>query len=217
MTLPAGSVPFNTQLNVTVRALDSKNTTSAPSAPVATLSAPANPTVTQVSYASGNMTVETTAVKGAVSYVVEAFKLDGTKVASATSSKTQVTLLPGSVPANTPLKILVRAVDLQNSTSAASPPVAAVSAPAAPTGVSGLGGKNKVTISWQPVAGAASYRVTLSNGMSFVTSSTSYTVTGLETATSYNCIVWAANSAGAQGPGSAPVAVRTANIAPLDF
>ena len=120
------------------------------------------------------------------------------------------------IPNNAPVQITVVAVDSTGGRSPASAPYSTVSAPVAPTGVKGLGGRNKISISWNAAPGAASYRVSLSNGMSFTTTSTTHVVTGLPNATSFNCIVWSYNAAGAQSAGSAPVVVRTANIALIE-
>lgn len=133
----------------------------------------------------------------------------GAVLSTQTSTTSQVTTAP--VPPNTIVDVVATA---HNSTSISAPAkVSLTTAPAPPTGIGGSGGPSKVTVYWQAAPGAASYRLTLSNGMSFVTASTSYTVTGLQNATSYNVIVASINSAGLAGAFSAPVAVRTANIA----
>ena len=99
------------------------------------------------------------------------------------------------------------------STSAESPAATILTFPAPPTNITGVGGLQKVTVSWTATDGAASYQLTLSNGMSFTTTATSYVVTGLQTATSYNVIVASINAAGGRGPFSPAVVVRTANVA----
>jgi hypothetical protein len=85
-------------------------------------------------------------------------------------------------------------------------------APPPPTNIKGLGGPLKVTVSWTAAPGATSYQLTLSNGMSFTTTATSYTITGLQTATSYNLIMASLNTWGTRGSFSSAVVVRTANI-----
>ncbi|HLY61367.1 MAG TPA: fibronectin type III domain-containing protein [Terriglobia bacterium] len=149
-------------------------------------------------------------VTGATGYRFTLKDPAGLVVATQTTASPQASF--GGLPANSLLTLTVAAT---NSTSASpdSDPATALTAPAAPTGITGLGGKNKVTVSWAAAPGAASYQLTLSNGQSFTTASTSYIVGNLPTATSYNAIVASINSAGLRGSFSAAVSVRTANIA----
>ncbi|HEX7705631.1 MAG TPA: hypothetical protein VF701_04140 [Thermoanaerobaculia bacterium] len=183
-------------------------------AATAALGQTAPPKVDKVSVTKGDMVVAGTPVTGAVSYAADAY-VNGAKVAGATSTSSTVTIPASFLPPNTAVQVQMRALNSQGQTSAPSAAVAAMTGPAKTTGVTGTPGKNRISISWQPAAGAASYQVTLSNGMSFTTTSTSYVVTGLPTAASFNCIVWASNSAG-QGPPSDVVVVKTANIMTLD-
>jgi chitodextrinase len=79
-------------------------------------------------------------------------------------------------------------------------------------------------VDWQPVAGADHYVVKQSNGGSYTTTATDYTVTGLRPNTAYTFTVAAANAAGVVGPAgsttgkttatklSAPAAPRIASI-----
>lgn len=170
------------------------------------------PSVSRIAITNGDVGVTGTPVSGAAAYEAEAL-VNGTRVAVSTSQQSTVIIPAASLPPNTQVTIKLRAVDAQGTKSAPSAPAATVTAPTAPTGVGGIPGPNRITVSWQPAAGATSYRLTLSNGMSFTTASTSFVVTGLPTATTFNCLVWALNAAGAQGPASAVVAVKTANIA----
>lgn len=132
---------------------------------------------------------------------------------STTFSGTSATTTVSGLPPNATVESTVTVIAPTCTQSQPSAPVVAITPPSPPTGISGLGGLQKVTVSWQPAAGAASYQLTLSNGMSFTTTATSYIVTGLQTATSYNVIVASINSAGQRGAFSPVVAVRTANVA----
>jgi len=84
---------------------------------------------------------------------------------------------------------------------AAPPPT---TAPAAPTGVSAVGGNEQVTVSWPAVSGATSYNiywstttgVTPLNGTSIAGVTSPYVHTGLTASTSYFYVVTAVNSVG---------------------
>jgi len=147
-----------------------------------------------------------------------------TVVWSTTVSGTSATTTVSGLPANTPVQATATVAASTCTTSAPSAPVVATTAPAPPTGISGLGGLLKVTVSWANSPGATSYQLTLSNGMSFTVPAgsvtlasgkigTSFVVTGLQTATSYNAILASINSFGTRGAFSQAVVVRTANVA----
>jgi hypothetical protein len=173
----------------------------------------ASPTITQLSMTDGKVKVMGSTVTGATSYTAEAW-INGVKQTAVSSTLPSLTI--AALLANTKVDFVMRAADSNGVTSAPSAVVAAVTAPLAPTGITGMPGRNSVTVSWTAAPGAASYRVTLSNGMSFTTTSTSYLITGLETATSYNCVLRSYNSGGAESVLSPVVVVKTANIATLD-
>jgi hypothetical protein len=143
---------------------------------------------------------------------------------STTTSGTSATTTISGLPPNTTYQATVTIATPTCTTSLPSAPVVATTAPPPPTSISGLGGLNKVTVSWANAMGASSYQLTLSNGMSFTApaglvtipsgkTGTSFVVTGLQTATSYNAIVASINSAGVRGSFSQAVVVRTANVA----
>lgn len=175
-------------------------------AAVGQLAAPAN--LSAKVTADGGITASATPVVGATSYTMTVKDRSGNVLA------TQTTTTPSITTAALPANIIADIRATAHSSTATSPEAAAsvVMPPPPPTGIKGLGGPLRVTVSWVAVPGATSYQLTLSNGMSFVTSSTSYIVTGLQTATSYNAIVASINSGG-RGMFSPVVAVRTANIA----
>lgn len=100
------------------------------------------------------------------------------------------------------------------------PPTA--SAPAAPTGLTAVGGTGQVTLSWSSVSNATSYNVyyattsgvTKTSGTKITSLTTPYVQTGLTAATSYFYVVTAVNSAG-ESADSAQVSAGTASTPPL--
>jgi hypothetical protein len=169
---------------------------------------------------TNNLNVAWTPTSGATSYDVSVINrntgLEALRASVASTSRVvlqRTSTTPGVDP-NTQYDVKITAKFSTCTTDFSSVPVlaTAITSPAPPTGISGIGGLLKVTVSWSPAAGATSYQLTLSNGMSFTTTSTSYIVTGLQTATSYNVIVASIGSAG-RGTFSNAVAVRTANVA----
>ena len=98
----------------------------------------------------------------------------------------------------------------------------AVSAPAAPAGLTAVGGTGLVKLSWSPVSTATSYNlyyatssgVTTTNGTKITPVSSPYTQAGLAANTSYYYVVTAVNSAG-ESSASAPVSAVTAATNPV--
>jgi mono/diheme cytochrome c family protein len=92
--------------------------------------------------------------------------------------------------------------------------------PAAPIGVSAVGGANQTTISWAAVDGATSYNiywstttgVTTANGTKIATVTSPFIQTGLTAATTYFYIVTAVNAVGESVP-SVQVSATTASAA----
>lgn len=107
---------------------------------------------------------------------------------------------------------------VQASTNAGVP---APSVPAAPTGVSAVGGTSQATISWSPVAGATSYNiywsktsgVTTSTGTKLANATTPAVQAGLDAGTTYYYIVTAVNATG-EGQASLQVAATTLPAVP---
>ena len=95
-------------------------------------------------------------------------------------------------------------------------PLAAVSIPAAPSGVTATGGAGQVTISWQAVAGATSYNlyyrtttgVTTANGTRIANVTSPYAHASLVAGTTYFYVVTAVNGAG-ESVASAQVSAAT--------
>jgi fibronectin type 3 domain-containing protein len=89
--------------------------------------------------------------------------------------------------------------------------------PAAPTGVTAVGGTNQVTVSWTAVAGATAYDlywslttgVTPTNGTLIANVTSPYTQMGLAASTTYYYVVTARNAAGTS-PASAQASATTA-------
>jgi fibronectin type 3 domain-containing protein len=97
-----------------------------------------------------------------------------------------------------------------------------LSAPAAPTGVTAVGGAGQVTISWPAVSSATSYNVyfatatgvTKTNGTSVASVTSPYVHTGLTVGTVYFYIVTAVNSAG-ESAASQEASAATASTGPV--
>ncbi len=95
-------------------------------------------------------------------------------------------------------------------------------APAAPTGLSAVGGSGQITVSWSTVSNAASYNlyyastsgVTPDNGTKLANVTSPTVLTGLADATTYYCIVTAVNSAG-ESIASTQVSAVTNAAAPV--
>ena len=145
-------------------------------------------------------------------------KSNGTKLTNTTSPAVQTGLAAG-----TAYYYIVTAVNSVGE-GAASNQVAATTlstvpnptVPAAPTGVTAVGGANQVTISWPAVSGSASYNVywstttgvTKTSGTKVAGASSPYVKTGLSAGTTYYYIVTAVNSAG-EGVASAQTSTTT--------
>ena len=176
----------------------------------------ATPIISQVQVTNGDLSVAAAPVTGATSYEGQlSFNNQAglAELRKAVAASSKIVFLASEIPTNTPVSVVVIAVDRNSRRSRASAPVSTFTGLAAPTGVAGTPGRLQISISWKPVLDATSYRLTLSNGMSFITTSPSYIVTGLPTATSFNCIVWAIRANGETSAPSAVTVVKTANIA----
>lgn len=205
-----------------------------PQASASTASAPAVPAVPTAPASviatggTNQVTLSWGAVSTATSYNVYyatssgVTKANGTKITNVTSPA-----VLGSLAAGTTYYYIVTAV---NSTgegaasvqvaAATLPPVPAPTAPAAPTGITAVGGANQATISWQAVTGAASYNVywsttsgvTKTSGTKVAGVTSPYVKTGLAAGTTYYFIITADNSVGESAASSQVTA--TTNPAP---
>lgn len=98
----------------------------------------------------------------------------------------------------------------------------AASAPAAPNGLTAVGGTGQVTLSWTSVSNATSYNVyyattagvTKVNGTKITSVSSPYVQTGLAAGTTYFYVVTAVNSSG-ESAASAQASAGTASTPPL--
>jgi len=96
------------------------------------------------------------------------------------------------------------------------------SAPAAPTGLTAVGGTGQVTLSWSSVSNATSYNVyyatasgvTKTNATKITSLASPYTQTGLAAGTTYYYIVTAVNSSG-ESSASAQASAATSSAPPL--
>ena len=147
----------------------------------------------------------------------------GTKIAGATSPAVQTGLSAG-----TSYYYIVTALNASGesapSVQVAATTLAAVpspTVPAAPAGVTAVGGANKATVSWPGVPGAASYNLYWSTSASVSTTSgtkvagatSPYVQTGLSAGTTYYYVVSAVNSVG-ESPSSAVASASTAAAPP---
>jgi fibronectin type 3 domain-containing protein len=197
-------------------------TTNAPS-----LAVPPAPTGVTAIGGINQVSVSWSAVAGATSYNLYWSNVTGVTPANGTriSGVTSPTVGTG-LPASTTFYYVVTAVNGAGE-SAASVQVAATTlgatpppttAPAAPTGVSAVGGALQVTVSWPAVTGAASYNVywstatgvTTSTGTRIAGVSSPFVHTGRIASTAYFYIVTAVNSAGESGPSGQTTATTSA-------
>lgn len=178
-------------------------------------------TLTSVTYTSGDMNIQIAAKAITTQYAITVRSLkDNTSTTTTvntidrTAATGRLSVLRTTFPTNTSLAVTVVAVDpATQSQSAPSAPLSTFSPPVAPSQIAATPGLNKITVQWPAVPGAASYRLTLSNGMSVVTASSPYIFTGLPTATSFNLLMWSYGANGQQSATSTALVVKTANVA----
>jgi len=181
----------------------------------------AAPTLTSVTYTNGDMNIQIAAKAITTQYAVTVRSLrDNTSTTTTvnsidrTAGTARLSMLRSSFQPNASLTVTVVAVDpATQSQSAPSGSLGTFSPPAAPAQIAATPGLNKITVQWPAVPGAASYRLTLSNGMSVVTASSPYIFTGLPTATSFNLLMWSYGANGQQSATSTALVVKTANVA----
>jgi predicted phage tail protein len=190
---------------------------------------PAAPAGVIATAGAGQVNVAWTSVTDATSYNVYYATASG--VTTATGTKVPVTTnsyLQTGLTAGTSYYYVVTALNSAGESIASTqvsatvnsaPPVTTV--PAAPTGVSAVGGTNQVTLSWGLVASAVSYNVyyattsgvTTAIGTKIANATSPAVLTGLTAATAYYYIVTAVNSAG-EGAASVQVAATTLSDVP---
>jgi len=149
-------------------------------------------------------------------------KVNGTKITGATSPVVQTGLAD-----NTTYYYIVTAVNSAGeglaSIQVAATTLATVpapTAPAAPTGVTAVGGANQATISWPVVSGATSYNiywsttsgVTKTSGTKVSGATSPYVKTGLSAGTTYYFIVTAVNSVGESAASNQATATTNAPV-----
>ncbi len=190
-----------------------------PTAPNAPAGAIATGGTTQVTLSWG-------AVSTATSYNVYyattsgVTKSSGTKITNATTPAVQTGLAAG-----TTYYYIVTAVNSAGEGAASVqisattlPAVPSATAPAAPTGVTAVGGTTQTTISWPVVTGADSYNVywsatngvTKTSGTKVAGVTSPYVKTGLSAGTTYYFIVTAANSVGESAASAQATATTSA-------
>lgn len=188
---------------------------------------PAAPTGVTAAGGTKQVTISWAASSGATSYNVYWSKtagvttVTGTKITGAASPYVQTGLTDG-----TTYYYIVTAANTSGE-SAASSPVSATTAaappvvPAAPAGVTAVGGSKQVTVSWSAVSGATSYNiywstttgVTTATGTKITGAASPYIHTGRLDATAYYYVVTAVNSAGESAASVQVTAITTAATA----
>ena len=141
---------------------------------------------------SNSITVSWNSVSGATSYKT---RLDGTSQGS--TGSTSYTF--NGLTANTTYTLGVAAVNSSNISSTFSTITATTNPPAIPDIPSGLWASsthNSITLNWNPVVGASSYKIRFNGQDVGNTSSSSYTFTGLMPLTEYTLGVAAINASG---------------------
>jgi fibronectin type 3 domain-containing protein len=190
---------------------------------------PATPTGLAATGGTGQVSLAWAAVSNATSYHLYyatasgVTTANGTKVSMSTNSYLQTGL-----PASTTYYYIVTALNgagesvasaqVSAATASASP---VPTAPAAPTGVTAVGGTQQATISWPAVSGATSYNlywsktagVTTATGTKIAGATSPAVQTGLSDNTTYYYIVTAVNNSG-ESTASAQVAATTLTSVP---
>jgi mono/diheme cytochrome c family protein len=191
--------------------------------------APAAPTGLTATGGTGQVSLAWTAVSNATSYNVYyatasgVTTANGTKIPATTNSYVQTGLTAATnyyyiVTALNSAGESVAATQVSAATASA-PPVSTV--PAAPTGVSAVGGTNQTTIKWAAVNGATSYNlywsktagVTTATGTKIAGATSPAVLTGLTDSTAYYYIVTAVNSTG-ESVASGQVSATTLSAVP---
>jgi fibronectin type 3 domain-containing protein len=188
---------------------------------------PAAPTGMTATGGANQVTLSWSAVAGATAYNIywsttAGSGIGGTKIGGASSPYLQTGL-----PAGTSYYYVVTAVNDAGEGPASSQAVATTNAPApvipaAPTGVTAIGGANQVTLSWSAVAGATAYNIYWSTtagsgigGTKIGGSASPYVQTGLPAGTTYFYVVTAMNAAGEGMPSAQASATTNAPLPPL--
>ena len=178
---------------------------------------PAAPTGLSATPGNAQATLNWNASSGASSYNVKRSTSNGGPYTTVATGVTSTSYTNAGLANGTTYFFVVSAVnsagESPNSNQVSVTPSGGTTAPAAPTGLSALGGNAQATLNWNASSGASSYNVkrSTSNGGPYTTvatgvTSTSYTNTGLANGTTYFFVVSAVNSAG-ESPNSNQVSV----------
>ena len=191
---------------------------------------PAAPTGLNATPADSQVTISWTAVAGATSYnlyhstTAGVTTTTGTKITGVTSPYVQTGLTNGTTYFYilTAVNSIGESAPSNEVSATPSAVITPPTIPAAPTGVTAVGGTNQVTVTWNTVTGATSYNiyystttgVTTANGTKLAGVASPDVVTGLAVSTTYFFIVTAVNSAG-ESVASSQVSATTNAAAPV--
>jgi len=186
---------------------ESPNSVQASATPQATATVPAAPTALTASSGSALVTLNWTASAGATGYNVKRATTSGGPYTTVATGVTGTTYTNTALTNGTTYYYVVSAVngagESANSAQASATPQAAVTVPAAPTGLTATAGNAQASLTWTASAGATGYnvkRATTSGGpyttVATGVTGTTYTNTALTNGTTYYYVVSAVNSAG---------------------
>ena len=225
--LPAGTTYYYivTAVNSAGESAASAQVSAATAAAPPAATPPAAPAGLMATGGTNQVTLAWGAVATATSYNVYYATSSGVTIAKGTkiTAATSPTVKTG-LAAGTSYYFIVTAVNATGesaaSVQAAATTLAAVpspTAPAAPAGITAVGGTGKATISWPAVSGAASYNVywstassvTKTGGTKIAGATSPYVQTGLSAGTTYYYLVTAVNSVGESAASSTAWASTT--------
>jgi formylglycine-generating enzyme required for sulfatase activity len=208
-TLSNRALPTDAPSNCDIPHVDPEPT---PDPDVPTGSPPAAPTHLAAVAGNSQITLTWQPVAGAASYTLHWREPDGTERTLSISAESYRHSGLSNGASYTYWVTAVNAGGLESTPSATvvATPQAPESPPATPTNLSAVAGNSQITLTWQPVAGAASYAIYMREAGSTESrvsvTATSYAHTGLHNGTSYAYRVTAVSASGLESTSSATVA-----------
>jgi hypothetical protein len=165
---------------------------------------------------SGDSQVQLTwsAARGALSYTVKRATVSGGPYGSVFTGLTATAFTDTGLVNGTSYFYVVSAENASgespNSPEVSATPVGTSTVPAAPAGLAAVPGDTAVTLTWNAVVGASSYRIYRNSTLGGLTSSAGFIDRGLANGTTYTYQVSAINAAG-EGPYSSSVSATPAS------